>query len=525
MKSERPDTSPPTELVNTGWLKLSPRTVAANAVRLAAQIGGPMLVISIAVASNAPRAGVGILAATLVLLLVIVGLDWLAVSRTHYRLSEERLEVRSGMISHTHRAILRERIRSVDLTTDVVSRLFGLAKVTISAGQHTTMAQNDELQLEFVAALDAEQLRRALLRREYADARPDESIEPEEVVLAQLDWRWVQYAPLTVWTPVIGAIALGGVYQVIAWFGEERANAVAMSLYTIVWSQGWVSLGAAALVVVIVGVVATITMSIESWWGYRLERESNSTLRLRRGLLRTRLISLEERRLRGVELIEPMVLRWFGAAKVHTIATGLGTKEEDEQIEKSALTPEVPKREAQRVATLVLRGQLPLVEHTVLTSHPRAALRRRLVYALASAGALFVVLVVLSRFSTWLPDWSWTIALGVAPIAILYAVDAYRSLGHGLVGRYLVTRSGTFVRRMVVLRRDGVIGWRVKQSPFQHRSELVTLTATTAAGNGAYTIRDAEIGEGLRFAEAVAPGLMAPFIEHAHRPSPTRDAP
>ncbi|HEY9330807.1 MAG TPA: PH domain-containing protein, partial [Streptomyces sp.] len=110
----------------------------------------------------------------------------------------------------------------------------------------------------------------------------------------------------------------------------------------------------------------------------------------------------------------------------------------------------------------------------------------------------------------------WT-ALGCAvvglPVGVLLARDAYRGLGHALSGGYLVTRSGTLRRSTAALERAGVIGWTVRQSYFQRRAGLLNITATTAAGAGAYTVYDADTSEGLAFAVEAVPGLLAPFVE------------
>ncbi|NUT94852.1 MAG: PH domain-containing protein, partial [Saccharothrix sp.] len=55
--------------------------------------------------------------------------------------------------------------------------------------------------------------------------------------------------------------------------------------------------------------------------------------------------------------------------------------------------------------------------------------------------------------------------------------------------------SGTFARRTVVLRRAGVIGWQVSQSPFQRRAGLATLTLATAAGVHAYRVHDVLVAD------------------------------
>ncbi|MCF3965340.1 PH domain-containing protein, partial [Streptomyces fuscigenes] len=103
-------------------------------------------------------------------------------------------------------------------------------------------------------------------------------------------------------------------------------------------------------------------------------------------------------------------------------------------------------------------------------------------------------------------------ALVALPVALGLAVSAYRALGHGLSGPYLLARSGAVRRSTVALQRAGVVGWTVRQSFFQRRAGLVTLTATTAAGRGAYHVRDADEGEALAFAETAAPGLLGPFL-------------
>ena len=63
----------------------------------------------------------------------------------------------------------------------------------------------------------------------------------------------------------------------------------------------WVGIAAFALVVLMIALGGSILLFVEAWWGFTLVRELGGTLRIRRGLLTTRSVSLEERRLRGVE--------------------------------------------------------------------------------------------------------------------------------------------------------------------------------------------------------------------------------
>ena len=101
------------------------------------------------------------------------------------------------------------------------------------------------------------------------------------------------------------------------------------------------------------------------------------------------------------------------------------------------------------------------------------------------------------------------------PIALALAADRYRNLGHAVAGGRLVAGHGSLIRRRSAVAAEGIIGWNVERSFFQRRAGLATLTATTAAGEQHYDVQDVEIGEALRVAEELLPGLAAPFLERA----------
>jgi putative membrane protein len=67
------------------------------------------------------------------------------------------------------------------------------------------------------------------------------------------------------------------------------------------------------------------------------------------------------------------------------------------------------------------------------------------------------------------------------------------------------------VRRTVALQRAGVIGWRVRQSPFQRRAGVVTVEAITGAGSGAYPVIDLGAAEAITLMKAVTPEAVAPL--------------
>ena len=282
-----------------------------------------------------------------------------------------------------------------------------------------------------------------------------------------------------------------------SWFGLAPVLLVALAL---------------AVGLFVVGGVATVALWVESWWNHTLDRQDDGTLRVRRGLLTTRSISLEESRLRGVEVVEPLAARLAGGARVDAVATGLATGEED-KTESRTLLPAVPKELADQVAAAVLREPGAPPTAAPLTPHPPAALGRRLRWAIGVVVATEVALVLLSVVLTpVLLNLAWMSMVVLIPVAVLLAQDAYRALGHTISGGYLVARSGTVRRATVALQRRGIVGWTVRQSLLQRRAGLVTIAATTAAGSGEYAVHDAAEADGLALADAAVPGLLRPFL-------------
>ncbi|MFI8516333.1 PH domain-containing protein [Streptomyces sp. NPDC085481] len=501
------------------WRRLAPGTVLAAAAVLCGIAGGAALPATLSLSSGSRplwQAVAWVLAGAVLLIGGGTAADWIRLRRTRYRVGGERVDLHTGLLVVKRRSLARERIRSVDLTANPLERLLGLVKVRIGTGEHTD--GESTLELDLVTRAEGEHLRRTLL------ARPAGSVDDpaHDGVLATLDPRWIRYAPVSFVAPLLGGAAAGAVMQVSDWFGaqDEVIHWIGDRFEDV--SLPWMIVDL-VLLATAAGAIGALGLWVEMWADYRLEREPGGTLRVRRGLLTARSISLEERRLRGVELVEPLGVRLFHAARVDAVATGLAQDDDDQHADLKNLLPPAPRAVADRVAAQVLREAEPPTR-APLAAHPRAARTRRLRRALWTALGPAAVLALLG---SWLTPVLGYLAGGLAvvltPVALLLALDAYRNLGHGVSGGYLVTRSGTVRRSTVALQRAGVIGWTVKQSWFQRRAGLLTLSATTAAGEGAYDVHDAGESQGLTFAAEAVPDLLAPFLESVTTPQPPEE--
>jgi putative membrane protein len=498
---------------DTEWQSLDRRTVAvtvvlAIGVTLASAIP---LAINMLGDGRAPGFVVTAVAAALILVGGLAAISGLLRWRhTRYRITGDRIELRFTLVVHRLRSIPRDRVRSVDLTANPLLRLFGLVKVQVGTGQQTTGSAH--LVLNPVTRQRAVALRQELLA---VAAAPDRAAESGKRTLAQLDWSWIRYAPISATTVILGATALGGVLQLADWFGlrETILGEIGALL------QGLPLPAAAGMLVAIgvgVGIVGSLALFIELWWGYRLLREEGGALRVHRGLLTTRSLSLEERRLRGVEVIEPIGARLLGAARVDAVAVGVRAKSGKEKSDPRTLLPLAPRSLAHRVAAGVLREPVSPTWSATFRPHPVAARGRRLYRAVGSALVVAGLLALSGLVLTpVLLDLAWVAVVVGVPVAVAVGLDAYRNLGHDICGDYMVARSGAVSRRTVALRRAGVIGWTITSSPFQRRVGLLTLVATTAANKGAYQIYDIGQSDGLRFADAAVPGLLTPFLDRS----------
>ena len=74
-----------------------------------------------------------------------------------------------------------------------------------------------------------------------------------------------------------------------------------------------------------------------------------------------------------------------------------------------------------------------------------------------------------------------------------------------------MSRSGSLDRNRVVLTRNGVIGWKIRQSFFQRRAGVVTLVATTAAGQQHYDLIDLTADRAHELVGELSPELLAQF--------------
>ncbi|MBW0115775.1 PH domain-containing protein [Pseudonocardia abyssalis] len=494
----------------TDWRRLDRRSIWVEAVKPG---GGLLLAGAVAVTFRGwDRVGwieptIG--AVVVVGILVLSAWAW---ATTTYRVTATHVELRSGLLVRSARSVPRDRLRSVDLTVDVVHRVAGLAVVAIGTGRQGGES-DDELKLESVSTAEAERLRSVLLVREAA---PVGAPADHRAPLAEFGASWVRLAPLS----LAGLVAIGVLAAALGQFRDaidyEALWGSGPVRSAVAWAGGVAPPLLALLVIgglLLLNTVLSTVLYVVSYGGFRLVRDDDRTLRLTYGLLTQRSVTIEEARIRGVRVDEPLLLRLGGGAKAKIVAAGLGVQDSEgnEKRDSDLLLPAVPVALAHRVTADVL-GAASSPAAVALRRHPAAALRVLLLRWVPVSLLPAVGLAVPALLGVF-PHWPWQLALALVPPAVAGAVLEFGNLGHALSGAFLVARSGSGVRRTAVVRRDGVIAWRFRRTVLQRRPRLLSVTAAVAAGKGAHTIAYADQDEVLRVAADAVPGLLAPFLE------------
>ncbi len=501
-----PSYGPPTEGAGDGWARLDPLMLVVGPVQSGLRFAFPALIAFFGIGRGDGTPWWMIF--VFILAPALFGLiPWFT---TYYRITDAQLQVRRGLINRNRSTAPLDRVRSVDLEASFLHRILGLSKVQIGTGVDDT-----RIMLDSLSQTKAQELREFLLGRGQVAAAPgvvataneadDEGRQPLDgpatspvaptETLASIDWSWLRFAPLSITRLAVLAGAIGLLTQVT---DAEQLLEGALDT-TLSWVQT-TTIWLLAILGVIGFIVVWLAVSMGGyalqWWDYRLIREQGS-IRMSAGLLTTRSISVEERRIRGIRLRQPLLLRVARGAELDTLATGVGSGG------TTTVLPAAPLRVAHGVGEALV--QEPGALDTPLHSHGPAARRRLHVREQLENLMMIAIAIGLTVFL----EWSWWVPVGVAVgfglLSALTAEVSYRTLGHALTAEHLIARNGTYQRQLEVLERDGVIGWVIEQSFFQRRLGLSNLVATTAAGGEKVVIPNVALERAVALADAVTP--------------------
>ncbi|MBA1836820.1 PH domain-containing protein [Corynebacterium sp. zg912] len=216
--------------------------------------------------------------------------------RSGFKIGEDEVEVRRGVLTNQVRAARFDRIQAVDVIESFAPRLFGLASVRIEAAGNSQSA----IDITYLPHDEAEEVRAQLLRRIGGAQKQlpiDATFGPHLV------------PPVPIHRSLIG-------------------TALQMStLFTIAWAVVpiWTDLSAAAIIPVVVGFLPRIWRTIDQSWRFTCTKEGEM-FHLTYGLANRRRQAVPRSRIHAVQLRQPIFWRLFGWWTVSVLVAGYGSE-------------------------------------------------------------------------------------------------------------------------------------------------------------------------------------------------------
>ena len=505
-------------------MKLAPQSIPYRALQ---KVSGVVVVLFFVVNNNpawgvAAATGVGA-----VVLLVAIGYEVAYYQRFDYELTDDTLDISSGVISRREREIPYRRIQNVDVSRGVIQRAIGVAAVDLE----TAGGSSTEGSIRFVTPDEATRLQREVQRRKSSnrgrsdsdresepgaavgadgeaggqsghrgDFGSDEAGPDEEELFAISPSELALVGALSFDGRLIGLLAFlsSGSVPVLSSFVPD-ASAVALTATAIV------GVGALFLVSWVLGAA----VAFSNYYGFRLSRAGDE-LRYERGLFRRYSGSIPTEKVQALRITDNPAKRALGYASLSIETAGYAPGQGGEQGSQAA----VPLATTDRVFRLARE-----VESFGDPQFDRPPKRIRWRYAFRYA-ILIGVLVGVAFGVNWFFDAG---APWYAPVALLLAVPPaahykWKHRGYWLGENHLLTRNGFWSRTVTVVpyyRIQNVIDTR---TVFQRRWDVATIVADTAgsssiAGNDAAAV-DFATDEAVDLRETLRERLRVAVADH-----------
>ncbi|MBB6645342.1 PH domain-containing protein [Halobellus ruber] len=472
-----------------------PRSLSPLSVpyRVLQRGGGIAVAVAFAMGGGFDVPGVGP-AGPLVLLalagagaLALIGYETAYVRRFSYDLGADTLDIESGVLSRRSREIPLRRIQNVDISRNVVQRLFGIAVVSFE----TAGGGETEATLRFVSFEEAKRLQATLgrLKRSDEEADGDEDAaetgsdaespagdrpadpagrrfegpsETELFALGRTELALVGALSIDFRVPGVLFLIVSTVSSTVVPTFLSSASGVALAV-------------AATLVLVGIAVLSWIVgaaAAIAQYYGFRLVR-SGEELQYERGLFQRYDGSIPFDKIQTLTLSENPLKRHFGYATLYIETAGYAPGSGGSSRGSEAAVPL-----AKRERVLALIEALEPVGDVEFRRPPKRARRRYLVRYLLVVGVLTGIAYAADAFVPLpFPPWSPAILI---PLAVWYAHATWTHRGHWLGDHHVVTRNGVLRRQTKIVpyyRIQTVIDAR---TVFQRRLDLATVTVDTA---------------------------------------------
>ncbi len=422
------------------------------------------------------------MAVVLVVVLVAGFIKWL---RFTYRLAEGELRIEYGLFVKKKRYIPFDRIQSLNFSEGIIHRPFGLVKVKVETAGSSN-SRESEAELTAILKEEALELERIIYRekRKASSAEMSEEVESEktgneEKAVFRMNAKdiWV----LAATSGGIGVI-LSGVGVFLSQFSEFIPYESVYDEMMMFVKSGLAIIAVLSFIVLVVAWVVSVGWTFVVYGDFTI-RLNDDNLVITRGLLEKKQVTVPLNRVQGIRIVENPLRQLLGFCTVVIENAGGSVLEKDSSTIK--LMPVVRKK---RVEGL-LKEIFPDYELSEsFDKLPRRALRRYIIRA-----AVWVLIpAVIAAILFW--PFGLLAILLVLPFGMIGYLQ-HRTGGWNLSGNQLALRYRGILKHTAYMKKNRIQSLDAKQSRFQARKDLTTITTTLKSGQAGYSSEVADLEE------------------------------
>jgi putative membrane protein len=458
----------------------------------------------------------------LIAMVLFVPFALVAVARMlvfRYRIDEEELVIRSGLIFKSVRHVPYKRVHNIDAVQNVLHRVLGVSEVRIETAGGT----EPEAAIQVLSRAAFEELRQHVLARRapavpegegaaaasmpVADTTVILRLDPREILLSGFIHNRAAFVIAAAFGLMWEFGLAEGVMERV--FGRDMpGRGVARQFLLALVGQGDVPvrailLGLAGLAVLLIVLrLLSMAWALVTLYGYTLVRQGTD-LRAEFGLLTRVTTTTPLRRVQTLTVQEGVLHRRFRRVMVRVQTAGT-MNGEGQGGRREAIAPILPRAQLQAFVDAVLPGTT-VEQVDWQRPHPRAFRRAFVVSSIS-------LVILWSWLAIWL-EWRWFVLL---PVLLAWAFVSARkyvaNLWWGTTDQAVLFRSGWLRRYMTVVRYPRVQAVSLLESPFDRRHGMASVQVDTFGASGAvhsvdipYMPRESADGL-LRFLAAQAAG-------------------
>lgn len=387
----------------------------------------------------------------LVFIIISSILSWL---RFTYRIEENELRIEQGVFIRKKRYISLNRIHKIDLTADIVHRIFKLVKVQIDTASSGGGA---EVSLSAIKAEDGIRLRKALKRQETESA--DEEKKAPTFPTEKITWQRLFIAGTTSGSiGIILAAVMAGFSQIEELIPQNMYN----TAYSWVIAQGFVILIVLIIMILFLLWLFGIAGTMIKYGNFTIEKRENE-LFIKRGLLETKELTIPFDRIQAIGIEQSPIRQPIKFVRIYAVVAG-GSFDKMEPF--PVLFPLIHESETEQF----LNKFLP--EYGQLETDFIPLSKRGLKFYLFNASILFILAFLPAVY--FFPSFSW-IPLLLILISLGFGWLQHKDGGYAIEGKKIAIRRRTVSKVTVRTYHRRIQSLEKKQHKLQAYQKLATL--------------------------------------------------